>query len=503
MSDTGGVKWSSFEIHTGRRTAPDGRPAEAAARRFDMVLLGGFSGGSSKEPASSPPAVVRVDPDVFEAAMARLAPRASASTPYGAANLAFLSIEDFHPAAIVAQVPWLKEMADLCSRLRQAAAAPAARRDATARGWLASGAAPAEPAPADDAQAAAAFNDLLGAPARISEKPTETAGDAIGRLVRGLVEGGADHGPAAQAADQSDAEALESRLSDALRQVLHAPEVRAVETAWRSVDFLVRRFDAEEPPGVFLIDAPRARLAEWMEAVDDPARCGLRRVLVDAAERRYRLIIGLDAWGGQEGDTARLARLGVLAAAARAPFIADADPVLLGRLPPAGSDLLAKEMGADAARPAGWDALRASPVASLLGLVFPRFLLRLPYGKVTEPADPLSFEESPPGDPAAGCLWGPSAILAALLAGESFCEGEDAVIPPATVDIGGLPLLTYEKGGEQKMMPTGQYWISESCALAIGRQGLMPVISVRNSDSLRLPMWRSLSESGDFARLPD
>src|SRR5271156_5223261 len=85
---------------------------------------------------------------------------------------------------------------------------------------------------------------------------------------------------------------------------------------------------------------------------------------------------------------ARIARL------ANAPFLAAASSHIVGcaslaQSPDPDDWTLATTEGDS------WTALRQLPEACYLGLVLPRFLLRLPYGKATDAVERFDFEEMP------------------------------------------------------------------------------------------------------------
>src|SRR5260221_13265479 len=100
----------------------------------------------------------------------------------------------------------------------------------------------------------------------------------------------------------------------------------------------------------------------------------------------------------------------MLAAKAGAPFLAAASPAVVGAKSFAAADpdtwQPLEGEGAQA-----WEMLRSMPQASYLGLALPRFLLRLPYGKNTDPIDAFAFEELPEGSAHEGYLWGNPAIV--------------------------------------------------------------------------------------------
>src|SRR5438309_946384 len=69
-----------------------------------------------------------------------------------------------------------------------------------------------------------------------------------------------------------DQDELIARVDEAtsaqMRAVLHHPDFQALEAAWRSVFFLVRRLDTDENLKLFLIDVTKQDLAADLGAQD-------------------------------------------------------------------------------------------------------------------------------------------------------------------------------------------------------------------------------------------
>jgi type VI secretion system protein ImpC len=141
-----------------------------------------------------------------------------------------------------------------------------------------------------------------------------------------------------------------------------------------------------------------------------------------------------------------------------------------------------------------WQALRELPEACSLGLLMPRFLLRLPYGEETSPAETFPFEEIS-GTPAHDeYLWGNPAFAAACLLGQAFSEDGWRMRPGTIREIAGLPLHSYQHDGEGVLQPCGEVWLTDRAADSILERGLMPLVSARNSDSVLLVRFQSLAD---------
>ncbi len=318
---------------------------------------------------------------------------------------------------------------------------------------------------------------------RTAPKPTasSTIDDLIGKIIAG-------HVSSAPADAPLDAVAL----GRVMRAVLQEPAFQALEATWRALELLVSR--ADEAIEIALLDVTRAELvADLLPGGSGAAADGLetsglvRRVLSPPAGRAFAALIGDISFGPGAEDCALLARLGALAAAAGAPFVAGAAPALVGCQSLAGaSDPVRWEALApdDAHR---WQALRRSSPAASIGLALPRFLARAPYGAKTTAIDAFAFEEIE-GRPAPEAFcWGGSAFLVALaLARSEDADGAD--------EIDDLPFFSFRSEGDLEMYPTAEvFWGQKAMDAALAR-GLMPVLSARDRNAVRLVRLQSISD---------
>jgi type VI secretion system protein ImpC len=184
-----------------------------------------------------------------------------------------------------------------------------------------------------------------------------------------------------------------------------------------------------------------------------------------------------------------------VAAGAGAPFIAGASPRLLGC--DSALDLpdwrrWKIQMSADAA--ASWQSLKSSPEARFVGLALPRFLLRLPYGKETEPAELFQFEEMP--DPAAheNYLWGNPAFACALLLAESFAEQGWELRPGTISEISGLPIYIHAVEGEPRTLPCAEVLLTQTAAEKMMEKGFMPLASLKDQPAVRLVRFQAIAD---------
>jgi len=61
------------------------------------------------------------------------------------------------------------------------------------------------------------------------------------------------------------------------------------------------------------------------------------------------------------------------------------------------------------------------------------------------------------------------------------------------LNLEGLPLHTYQDEGEWHMTPCAEVWMTETQVLALIDRGLMPLVSFRDSDRVRLAGFRAIN----------
>jgi type VI secretion system protein ImpC len=169
--------------------------------------------------------------------------------------------------------------------------------------------------------------------------------------------------------------------------------------------------------------------------------------------------------------------MALLCAAAGCAVIARADTRLLG----------------DGREMAAWNVFTKIPEARYVGLALPGFLLRLPYGAQSSPADSFPFEEMPAEPKHQDYLWGNPAFACAYLMAEAYSDIGWQMQPGDVLDISGLPAHTYHKDGEVVMKPPAEIVMTESEATALMERGLIPLLSIKNSDRVHVAGFRSIT----------
>jgi type VI secretion system protein ImpC len=63
------------------------------------------------------------------------------------------------------------------------------------------------------------------------------------------------------------------------------------------------------------------------------------------------------------------------------------------------------------------------------------------------------------------------------------------------LDLQRLPVHNYKEDGEWKMTPCAEVWMTEPQVSALMELGLMPLISFRDSDRIRLAGFRAINSA--------
>jgi type VI secretion system protein ImpC len=444
-----------------------------------LAILGNFSGQTNAENSSA--GSFRIDCDNFGEVFTRIGVALdlppAAERPWEA-KLQFQQLEDFHPEQLLQQLPLLANLSELRSKLLNPASMRAAAKELEE--VLKIGSLPAEPPPAAATESPEAMlSRLLGKPPSVASEPTSPAGLAH-RLIQQIV------GPnvSVDQPRQSHLAALaDDELSAGLRAILHHTDFQALEAAWRGIDFLVR--SVSEEVELFLINISESELATIVSAKNSSK---IRRQL---EQIRPAVVLGVYTFGAE--DHALLAGIARLAAGLSTAFVAGASPGLVGcssfEAQPDPDDWT-KESSDELKE---FDALRKVPEAAHLGLLMPRFLLRQPYGKSSDPIETFPFEEMPPKPEHQSYLWGNPVFLCARLLAEAFAADPSDLDSREAGEVTGLPVHQFTRDGETQVKPCAEAWLSDRAAEAILRQGIMPVMSVRGRDAVQLLTLRALS----------
>lgn len=295
-------------------------------------------------------------------------------------------------------------------------------------------------------------------------------------------------------------DAVNAAISGLMRKILHHPDFQKIEAAWRALHFFVSRLETGPMLKVYLLDISREELVAAPVNSEDLHSSDIYKLLVEQTVNTFggetwAVLVGNYTFEQKREDIELLANMAEISRVSGAPFIAAASESVLGcgslaRTP--GPDDWNMTVDADGCR--AWDLLRKIPGASSLGLVLPRFLLRLPYGEDTDSIETFEFEEITGVPEHNNYLWGNPSFVCAYLLGQTFAQYGWDFQSVSSHEIEGLPLHIYRKDGDSVIKPCAEVVFTQNAVEIIMDKGIMPLLSFKNQDLIKLPRLQSLAE---------
>ncbi len=288
--------------------------------------------------------------------------------------------------------------------------------------------------------------------------------------------------------------------------ILHHEDFQKLESAWRSLKYLVDNTDFRENIKLEMVNISKEDLLDDFEDAPEIPKSGLYKTAYTAefgqfGGQPYAAMIGNYDFGPGPQDIKLLQSIASVAAMAHAPFIAAAGPQFFdiedfNELPNL-KDLKSIFEGPKYLK---WQAFRESEDARYIGLTMPRFLLRLPYGAESDPIKTFEYEESVVGDHSK-YLWGNAAFAFATRLTESFAKYRwcaNIIGPQGGGAVQDLKLHQYKAmGATQTKIPT-EVLVSERREFELAEEGFIGLTMRKNSDNAAFFSANSVQKPKNF-----
>ena len=304
---------------------------------------------------------------------------------------------------------------------------------------------------------------------------------------------------------------LDRKLCQQVDAIMHQEQFQKLESAWRSLKFLVDRTDFRENNRIEILNVSKQALLDDFEDAPDVTRSGLYKAVYTAefgqfGGQPFGTIIGNYDFGPGGQDIKLLQSIASVSAMAHAPFIAAAGPQFFGMS--SYSELAnLKDLSAVFEGPqyAKWNAFRESDDARFVGLTMPNFLLRVPYGDETVPSKKFRYNEDVSGGNK-DFLWGNAAFAFASRLSESFGQYRwcaNIIGPQGGGTVGDLPVYNYEAMGESQMKIPTEVLISERREFELAEQGFIGLTMRKNTDNAAFFSANSVQKPKFFGNNPE
>ncbi len=303
---------------------------------------------------------------------------------------------------------------------------------------------------------------------------------------------------------------IDYRLTEQLNLVMHHEDFQKLEGAWRGLHYLVNNTETDEMLKIRVLNISKKELGKTLKKFKGTAwdqspifkKMYTEEYSMFGGEP-YGCIVGDYHFDHSPPDVGLLQEMMQVCGAAHTPFIAGADPNVMGM--ETWQDLmnprdLTKIFGTP--EYAAWRSLREAEDSRYLGLAMPRFLARLPYGPKTEPVDEFHFEEDVDGADHRKYIWCNSSYAMATNITRAFkmygwCTAIRGVESGGAVE--GLPTHTFptDDGGVDMKCPT-EIAIDDRREAELAKNGFMPLLHKKNTDFAAFIGAQSLQKPAEY-----
>jgi type VI secretion system protein ImpC len=304
---------------------------------------------------------------------------------------------------------------------------------------------------------------------------------------------------------------IDKKLSLQVDAVLHHAEFQKLESAWRSLKFLVDKTDFRENIRLELLSVSKEDLLEDFEDSPEVTKSGLYKTFYTAeygqfGGKPYGNIIANYEFGPDPQDVKLLQYVASVSAMSHAPFIAAAGPEFFGldnfNGLPNLKDLKSIFEGPQYIK---WQSFRESEDARYVALTVPRFLLRLPYGPDTKPVKAFNYEENVSASHE-HYMWGNAAFAFASRLTDSFAKYRwcaNIIGPLGGGAVEDLPVHQFESmGAIQTKIPT-EVLISDRREFELAEEGFVSLAMRKGSDNACFFSANSVQKPKNFGISPE
>ncbi|MGO9134533.1 MAG: type VI secretion system contractile sheath large subunit [Methylovirgula sp.] len=310
---------------------------------------------------------------------------------------------------------------------------------------------------------------------------------------------------------------IDHKLSKQLDAIMHDADFQKLESAWRGVKFVIDHTDFRQNIKVEMLNANKDDLLTDFEDSPEIVKSGLYRHIYTAEFGQFGgqpvgAVVANYEFSASSQDVKLMQYMASVGAMSHAPMIAATSPQMFGvDNYEQVANLKDLQSIFEGPKYAKWNGFRESEDARYMGLVAPRFLLRLPYGAGSTPVKSFNYEEQAEGQ-TANYLWGNAAYAFATRLTDSFAKYRwcpNIIGPQSGGAVDNLPVHTYEAMGQQQSKVPTEVLVSDRREYELAEQGFIALTMRKGSDnaaffsanSVQKPKFFGNSEEGKEAEL--
>jgi type VI secretion system protein ImpC len=278
-------------------------------------------------------------------------------------------------------------------------------------------------------------------------------------------------------------------LARQLDRILHAPEFQALESAWRGLWHLISHTETSSQLIIKLLDVTKREILRDLQRAPEFDQSSLFKLMYEQpygalGSAPFGLLIGNFEFGQSPEDVELLEKIGQIAAAALAPFIAGTAPAMFGiesfqhlAIPRDLTKIF------DTTSYAKWKSFRGSEDARYVGLALPRILLRSPYG--VRPEGPREYQHVEDIRSPGNLLWGNAAFAFATCIANAFsrygwCGAIKGVEGGGLIE--GLPTWVMETDPDGESRSGVEVMITDRREKELSDLGFLPLVQIKQRE---------------------
>ena len=357
---------------------------------YRIYIVGNFSGQTADSWEQRN--IRKIDADNVEQTMAHIMPMLEIGSGL---RLSFKTLEDFHPDAWFGKVQLLADLQQLKRQLSnpQTAAQAAANIQAYFPSQT------QNDTPVQRQEATESQEDMLER--LLGKKPEKTSDtpDSVDQLIQHIVSPYVtkDADPRHQALMQ----VIDVTIGQFLRTLLHGQDFQNLEALWKATAALVNEESADEQ-SIFLVDISQAELLIELGKDSHAFEQKLLKHVQSGDGEQDILLISDYRFADSAEDRELLKYFSRLANTIGGYFLGGAKP-----------ELVENVVSGTSKNVQNWTQYLNEINTDKVILAYPRYLIRLPYGKKRDPIDAFEFEECSNIPQSDELLWGSPVFLCA------------------------------------------------------------------------------------------
>ena len=285
---------------------------------------------------------------------------------------------------------------------------------------------------------------------------------------------------------------IDRKLSAQLNEVMHCQEFQTLEGTWRGLDYLVHQSETGDHLKIRVLNVKKQELQKDLEKAAEFDQSTLFKKVYEEEYGQlggspYGMLVGDFEFGRHPDDISLIKLVSQVAAAAHAPFVANASPKMFSfdRFTELANPRdLAKIFSS--VEYASWKSFRESEDSRYVALTLPHVLARLPYGQDFRKVAEFNFEEFVDGKDHDKYLWMGAAWAYAARVTDAFAKDgwfARTVGVEGGGKVEGLPVHTFPTDdGDVAMKCPTEIAISDRREFELSNLGFLPLLHCKDRD---------------------